>query len=44
MLPVLLCKFVQLVFIVPDKSGILEIFFFFLHKNICCGYSLESAH
>ena len=23
---------------------ILEIFFLFLHKNICCGYSLEAPH
>ena len=26
-----------------DKSGIRYIFFLFLHKNICCGYSLEAS-
>ena len=25
----------------PDKKGIRITFFIFLHKNICCGYSLE---
>ena len=25
-----------------DKRGIHIIFFLFLHKNICCGYSLEA--
>ena len=27
--------------IATDKRGIHIIFFLFLHKNICCGYSLE---
>ena len=25
----------------PDRKSIKKIFFLFLHKNICCGYSLE---
>ena len=28
-------------FIATDKRGIHIIFFLFLHKNVCCGYSLE---
>ena len=30
--------------IAPDKSGYPDnsFFFLFLHKNICCGYSLEA--
>ena len=27
-----------------DKSGYQVIFFLFLHKNVCCGYSLEAPH
>ena len=30
--------------IATDKRGIHIIFFLFLHKNICCGYSLEAPH
>ena len=34
--------FTQLnIYIAPDKRDIHKIFFLFLHKNICCGYSLE---
>ena len=32
-------------FIGLDKRGYqVNIFFFFIHKNICCGYSLKSSH
>ena len=30
------------IFIATDKRGIHIIFFLFLHKNICCGYTLEA--
>ena len=30
--------------IATDKRGIHIIFFLFLHKNICCEYSLEAPH
>ena len=28
--------------IAPDKRGIHKVVFLFLHKNVCCGYSLEA--
>ena len=31
-----------ILYIAPDKRGIQWLFFWFLHKNICCGYSLEA--
>ena len=30
--------------IAPDKRGIQIIVFLFLHRNICCWYSLEAPH
>ena len=41
--------FYAILFIAPDKglffsNQIVLAFVLFLHKNICCGYSLEAPH